>query len=189
MAKNSANASCPWPACCRRAAVSIGLDRPTRSPAFGPSQRGHAIRLVSARRPGMASCFMGDEPRTAKSMTWIGCLPRIQPCRFLSMRGSPISRTVARSSFASTIADLTPTTASSTCRGARRNYSAIGRRERRKCAVQFLARAPLNGDDSYERRLSANQRWMTYAAKSPDKNRQDPMYGRKPAQAGCRSEE
>jgi len=37
--------------------------------------------------------------------------------------------------------------------------------------VQFLARAPLNGDDSYERRYLANQRWMTYAAK----DRQDPI--------------
>jgi rare lipoprotein A len=41
--------------------------------------------------------------------------------------------------------------------------------------VQFLARAPLNGDDSYERRFLANQRWMTYAAKSPGNNRQDPV--------------
>ena len=41
--------------------------------------------------------------------------------------------------------------------------------------VQFLARAPLNGDDSYERRYLASQRWMTYAANGHDKNRQDPI--------------
>jgi rare lipoprotein A len=59
----------------------------------------------------------------------------------------------------------------------RRSAELLGYRERgtAQVRVQFLARAPLNGDDSYERRYLANQRWMTYAAKGPDKTRQDPI--------------
>jgi len=59
----------------------------------------------------------------------------------------------------------------------RRSAELLGYRERgtAQVRVQFLARAPLNGDDSYERRYLANQRWMTYAAKDPDRNRKDPI--------------
>jgi rare lipoprotein A len=59
----------------------------------------------------------------------------------------------------------------------RRSAELLGYRDKgtAQVRVQFLARAPLNGDDSYERRYLANQSWTTYAAKGPDKNRQDPI--------------
>jgi rare lipoprotein A len=59
----------------------------------------------------------------------------------------------------------------------RRSAELLGYRERgtAQVRVQFLARAPLNGDDSYERRYLATQRWMTYAANGDDKTRQDPI--------------
>ena len=64
----------------------------------------------------------------------------------------------------------------------RRSAELLGYRDKgtAQVRVQFLARAPLNGDDSYERRYLANQRWMTYAAK----DRQDPVsVGSLPKQA------
>jgi rare lipoprotein A len=42
--------------------------------------------------------------------------------------------------------------------------------------VKYLARAPLNGDDSYERRFVASQRWMQVAAKG-----KSPAGGERPA--------
>jgi peptidoglycan lytic transglycosylase len=55
----------------------------------------------------------------------------------------------------------------------RRSAELLGYRDKgtAQVRVQFLARAPLNGDDSYERRYLANQSWMTYAAK----DRRDPV--------------
>jgi rare lipoprotein A len=57
----------------------------------------------------------------------------------------------------------------------RRSADLLGYRNKgtAQVRVQFLARAPLNGDDSYERRYLANQRWMIYAANGDDKNKQD----------------
>jgi rare lipoprotein A len=59
----------------------------------------------------------------------------------------------------------------------RRSADLLGYRNKgtAQVRVQFLARAPLNGDDSYERRYLANQRWMIYAANGDDKTRQDPI--------------
>jgi len=59
----------------------------------------------------------------------------------------------------------------------RRSADLLGYRNKgtAQVRVQFLARAPLNGDDSYERRYLANQHWMTYAANGDDKNKQDPI--------------
>jgi peptidoglycan lytic transglycosylase len=42
--------------------------------------------------------------------------------------------------------------------------------------VKYLSRAPLNGDDSYERRYLASQGWMQFAAKrKPEGGTQDPI--------------
>jgi rare lipoprotein A len=59
----------------------------------------------------------------------------------------------------------------------RRSAEALGYRNKgtARVRVQFLRRAPLSGDDSYEQRYLANQSWMTYAANSRKKNRQDPV--------------
>ena len=70
----------------------------------------------------------------------------------------------------------------------RRSAELLGYRNKgtAQVRVQFLARAPLNGDDSYERRYLANQSWMTYAAKDVGKNRQDPISVGSLPKAGCR---
>ena len=88
-----------------------------------------------------------------------------RPCPCLSMRASPISRTAGRSSFASTIAVLTGRAASWMCRAARRSCSASGNKGTARVRVQYLARAPLNGDDSYERRYLASQSWAQVASR------------------------
>ncbi len=71
----------------------------------------------------------------------------------------------------------------------RRSAELLGYRNKgtAQVRVQFLSRAPLNGDDSYERRYLANQSWMNYAGKDVGKNQARPNLGRKPAQAGCRA--
>ena len=56
-------------------------------------------------------------------------------------------------------------TASWICRGGRRSCSASGDKGTAPVRVQYLARAPLNGDDSYERRYLASQSWAQVASR------------------------
>ena len=56
-------------------------------------------------------------------------------------------------------------TASSICRGARPSCSASAINGTATVRVKYLGRAPLNGDDSYERKYLASQSWMQFAAK------------------------
>ena len=112
----------------------------------------------------------------ARSTTWSGCRPPRRPCRCRSMRASPISRTAARSSSASMTAALTP--AIRIMDVSRRSAEALGFRERgtARVRVQYLGRAPFNGDDSYERRYLASQGWAQVAS-----NRAAPARPQEPA--------
>ena len=56
-------------------------------------------------------------------------------------------------------------TASWICRGARRRLLGFRDNGTARVRVQYLGRAPLNGDDSYERRYLASQSWAQVASR------------------------
>ena len=119
---------------------------------------------VSARPPGMASCSTDGARPMARSTTWTGFRPPIPTLPLpvyaqvtnLANGRTIIVRVNDRGPYANDrIIDLS-----------RRSADLLGFRDRgtAQVRVRYLRRAPLNGDDSYERRYVANQSWMHVAA-------------------------
>ena len=122
---------------------------------------------VWARPPGMASCFMDGARPMARSTTWTGFRPPIPTLPLpvyaqvtnLANGRTIIVRVNDRGPYANDrIIDLS-----------RRSADLLGFRDRgtAQVRVRYLSRAPMNGDDSYERRYVANQSWMHVAANAP----------------------